>query len=540
MDINIDFEIDTLTESIEEATRLLPALIAAHIEATPDIPYVLDEDVIESVLVIARDANNEVRLKVLDAIRDLIGDATDNTAVGIQKQYDDVIEFYVRKTLNESATRIQSASVARQILPDQRQDSIDRALESSVSRATIIGTTEILASAALFDIATSIENGFSYFRYETSDDEVVRDSHNARDGKIFRYGSERVADDVPGLAHQCRCFSFPLTDEEVLNNLDNFFYPEDGFKGVQNNVEVTGTVGDYYEYNDFASFKSKVEMDLDGSDESELVLDITSHGGYAYDGLAAYSYLSSLPNKIVANVYGFAGSAATAFIAAADHVTADEADQILIHGAWTMAVGGSEDLRKTADELEVLDASLVKAYQRKTGRTEEEIKALMEEDAYISAERALEFGLVDEIRKPKEMAKAKEMPLAQAVNTTKEDFMSDKERAQLEQDIAKTKIAAQAEMKAAVDGAKDRVKALGVEAKGDSLEEIFANAAKDLDLYQEGYEEAQIMASINTFEKFSKKDVSENLGSDFLAEAGTEDKKETRAEKFERLNKESK
>lgn len=555
MDINISTEAEAIEQSIKDVIAQLPNLIEAHVAENGELLFEITDELIEDAVAIAVDSNNEVRMKVLEAIGELVDNPTDADAVALQEAYDKVTEFYVRKTIQDSANRIQSANVARQIMDDGRDQAISEAVRISEQAAEFVATSEAAASLALFDIATSLENGFNYFRYETSRDDAVRDKHRSRQGKVFAYGQQREPADVPELEYNCRCFAFPLTHEEVAQlSISDFFYPEDApnsinasarmsnqirmglrFPSAKNNVEVTGTVGDYWEYNDFPSFKAKVEQDLGGDESKELVLDITSHGGFVYDGLAAYSYLSSLKNKVVANIYGYAGSAATAFIAAADHVTAAHTDQVLIHKSWGFVIGDSDELRKAADEMEVIDDSLVKAYAAKTGRSDQEIKDLMAEDSYISAERALEFGLIDEIREGK--AKAENTPLAQAVKR-KETNMSDEKQTQLEQEIANLKAenekltndlsASQAQfdvLKAEIDELKEgqanfeesakasavkqikdladaqsRVKALGLDVDGETANDVFINALNQKKLMREGLNEEGVLAVFETIE----------------------------------------
>lgn len=408
MKVDIQSSIDLVLSALTDVIEALPAQIEGTEVFEPDT---------DSAIEAANTANNEVKDAVTDGFDDLVDIVDDAGAVALQAGFASTVGFWVSKTLRESAHRVQGAMIARQILDDERDEAIDKAVQTSIGVAEAVAESELFTSVALYDEVLAEDNGFSYYEYNTSEDGVVRPEHKSRNGKIFRYGSKRVADDVPGLAHRCRCVAFPLSDEEALQRIGDFYYSEDAPEGINNmsktarisitfpgnkkhkaSVSLEGMIGDWYEYNDFQSFKQRVYNDIGGDSSAELHLDITSHGGYADDALACYSWLRSLPNRVVSHIYGYAGSAATAFIAASDHVTADKADQVLIHKAWTMGVGNADDMRKTAEELDATDNSLVIAYQQKTGKSKEEIIQLMEKDRYINAQAALEFGLIDEIR----------------------------------------------------------------------------------------------------------------------------------------------
>lgn len=478
MNLNIEPFVNAFQGAIVDAINGFSDDVISNAESSPDEPLELDDEVLQSVIDEGIEQNKALREATLEATQLLVDGATDEQAEDIETNAGLIIAFFVAKSLKEAINRIHAATVMRQMMPDERKETISKAIEISITNAESVAENEIGMSAAEYSESDATENGYSYFVYKTAEDESVRDKHKSRNNKIFRYGSQRVIDDVPRAAFRCRCDDYPLTDEEVLERLGDFFYPEDAPTGIGSMkkleikakkrpeqimaaVVVDGIIGDPWAYNDYEGFKFRAQQELQGDQSKELVIDITSSGGIAFSGLAAYSWLKDLPNRVVVNVYGYAASAATAFLAAADHVTADAVDQICIHNSWVDgAIGDADSLEATAKELRTLDASQVEAYKHKTGRTEQEIKELMARDTYITAREAMEFGLVDEIRgESPSMA----LPQAQKQNG---DTMSAERVTELEGLLQASKdagIRAEAETKVKAQTDKERIEALEAE-----------------------------------------------------------------------------
>jgi hypothetical protein len=70
---------------------------------------------------------------------------------------------------------------------------------------------------------------------------------------------------------------------------------------------------------------------------------------------------------------------------------------LMIHNPWTLAAGEADDLRKQADLLDTMKATLVRGYQRKSGMPAEEIGRLMDEETWLTALEATALGFVDAI-----------------------------------------------------------------------------------------------------------------------------------------------
>ena len=80
---------------------------------------------------------------------------------------------------------------------------------------------------------------------------------------------------------------------------------------------------------------------------------------------------------------------------AADELIMDESAILMVHLPWTMAVGNQNDLRKEADVLELMTKTIIGVYQTKfPTKSEKEIRKMLEQETWILATEADEYGLV--------------------------------------------------------------------------------------------------------------------------------------------------
>lgn len=126
-------------------------------------------------------------------------------------------------------------------------------------------------------------------------------------------------------------------------------------------------------------------------------LRINSPGGDVFAARAMVTAVRGHQGKVIAHIDGVAASAASFLALAAAEVEMTQGAFFMIHYAWTLAMGNAQDLRKTADILEKVDASIVADYQRKTRKSEDEIAAWMEAETWFTAEEAKAVGFVDRV-----------------------------------------------------------------------------------------------------------------------------------------------
>ena len=146
----------------------------------------------------------------------------------------------------------------------------------------------------------------------------------------------------------------------------------------------------------YAIVKELSELEVD-----EIDVHINSTGGAVAEGLAIYNVLKNSGMKVTTFCDGFACSAASVVFMAGDERVMNEASLLLIHNAWTYTQGNAADFRKAAEDLDTITQASVKSYMRHVNISEEELKQMMNEETWISAEDAKKMGFATKILEEK-------------------------------------------------------------------------------------------------------------------------------------------
>lgn len=126
-------------------------------------------------------------------------------------------------------------------------------------------------------------------------------------------------------------------------------------------------------------------------------LRINSPGGDVFAARAMETALRGHSARVIAHVDGVAASAASFVMLAADEVEITDGAFVMIHNAWTFAMGNADDLRESAKLLDAVDASLVRTYAKETGQSEEDISAWMAAETWMSSDEAVQRGFADRL-----------------------------------------------------------------------------------------------------------------------------------------------
>ncbi len=143
-------------------------------------------------------------------------------------------------------------------------------------------------------------------------------------------------------------------------------------------------------------------------DTPNLTVRINSYGGDVSEGLAIYSLLSEFKGHLTTIVDGFACSAASVVFMAGQERIVPENGLLMIHNAWTEAKGDSNRMKKVAEDLEKITRPSIDIYVNKTKLTEEEIKAKMDKEEWITSQEAYEWGFSTTQERKKEYKQAVE------------------------------------------------------------------------------------------------------------------------------------
>lgn len=141
----------------------------------------------------------------------------------------------------------------------------------------------------------------------------------------------------------------------------------------------------------------KFIADLKPLNGKALTVFINSPGGSVMDGLAIYNALKSHKGGVTVKVLGWAASAASFIAMAGDKIVMPENTFMMVHNPLSWAYGNAAEFREVADTLDKIGGSLVNIYVARTGKSEDDVKALLDAETWMTAKEAFENGFADEV-----------------------------------------------------------------------------------------------------------------------------------------------
>jgi ATP-dependent Clp protease protease subunit len=141
---------------------------------------------------------------------------------------------------------------------------------------------------------------------------------------------------------------------------------------------------------------------LDSADSTKpITIVLNSPGGSVTSGFAIYDTMRFIKSEIKIVVAGLAASIATVILLGApkkNRVAMPNA-QLLIHQPLIPGAvqGQASDLEITAKEIIKTREKLAKLYNAETGQPVERVQKDIERDYWMSAQEALEYGLISRI-----------------------------------------------------------------------------------------------------------------------------------------------
>lgn len=169
-------------------------------------------------------------------------------------------------------------------------------------------------------------------------------------------------------------------------------------------ILIYSDIGDSW-WGDGVTAKDVAEQ-LKALDKVETIdVRINSYGGDVFDGLAIYRQLVDFKSaKIVTHVDGIAASAASVVAMAGQTIKVAETSFIMIHDAWTIAMGNAAELRAVAERVDTTSSELAKLYAHRSGKTEAVMREYMHQEKWFNAQEAIDAGLADEIAENQRVA----------------------------------------------------------------------------------------------------------------------------------------
>ena len=131
----------------------------------------------------------------------------------------------------------------------------------------------------------------------------------------------------------------------------------------------------------------------------EIEIYINSMGGDVVEGTAIYNQLKRHQAKKTVYVDGFAASIASVIAMAGDEVIMPANTLMMVHNMTWGVYGNPAQLRKAADDLDVINGTGREAYLLKAGEklTRERLTEMMDAETWLPARECVELGLADRL-----------------------------------------------------------------------------------------------------------------------------------------------
>jgi len=143
-----------------------------------------------------------------------------------------------------------------------------------------------------------------------------------------------------------------------------------------------------------------VMLFLDAEDPNKpIYLYVNSPGGSVIAGLALYDTIQHIQSEVITVNVGMAASMASFILGAGERGKriALPNSRVMIHQPMGGSEGQAEDVRVEAEQILKIKGTLVTMYAQMTGNTREQIIKDLDRDNYMSAQQALDYGLIDKI-----------------------------------------------------------------------------------------------------------------------------------------------
>lgn len=183
-----------------------------------------------------------------------------------------------------------------------------------------------------------------------------------------------------------------LEDDSIYNEIDYGLNIKDSVVYLHGDI----TLGNLFD------FVAKIRLILanrpEENEKDPITLLINSNGGDVYEALGIIDYIESLSVPVNIIVRGRAMSAAALILCCGTGLrAASKSSTIMVHEASAEIFGKSADIKSNAEHIDELEEEVYKMMANKTKQDIEFWKKACRKDYFMTAQKALELGLIDKI-----------------------------------------------------------------------------------------------------------------------------------------------
>lgn len=141
-----------------------------------------------------------------------------------------------------------------------------------------------------------------------------------------------------------------------------------------------------------------IVQEISDLDVDTINVYINSYGGEVAEALAIYSALKRHSASVHTFCDGFACSAATIIFCAGDVRTMGSIALMMIHNCMSyLGYANSNEMRKAAEDNDKINQSSINAYMSVVNIPEEEVRKMMDDATWLTAQECLEYGFATEV-----------------------------------------------------------------------------------------------------------------------------------------------
>jgi len=137
------------------------------------------------------------------------------------------------------------------------------------------------------------------------------------------------------------------------------------------------------------------QLPVNGTDPISVKLH--SEGGSVFEGFAIHDICAAYQGPKTLSIESSAFSIASFVAMAFDDVEISSNGYMMLHNPYAVAEGDDECFAKQSQLLGQLKSSMVTAYSQRSGKSEDEIKAILKNETYLNAQQAVEMGFAKRI-----------------------------------------------------------------------------------------------------------------------------------------------
>lgn len=159
-------------------------------------------------------------------------------------------------------------------------------------------------------------------------------------------------------------------------------------------IEIYGEIADEKWYKEDVTPIEMSEKLKGFEDCSNIHLRINSYGGSVFAGQAIINMLDSYKAKKTAYIDGIAASMASVIAASCDEIIMPDNALMMVHKPLASVAGNATHMREAAEMLDKAEQTLIAVYMRHFKGTEDELRNLLEEETWLTANEALQYGFI--------------------------------------------------------------------------------------------------------------------------------------------------